>query len=67
MQSVWDKDRGRRDDRLGDATIDIKPFLKAKLESKGGSNNTIIKKISPSKDNSLDKESKIKWEDDKLV
>ena len=67
MQSVWDKDHFTRDDRLGDATIDIKSFLKAKRESKGNSNNTIVKKIAPNKDNCLDKQSEIKWENGKLV
>ena len=63
MQSVWDKDVTNRDDPMGDAKIDIIPFLKAKLES----NNTTVKKIAPNKDNCLDKESEIKWENGKLV
>ena len=66
MQSVWDKDI-KWDDRLGDATIDIKPFLQAKKEPKGDSNNTIVKKIPRNKENCLDKESQIKWENGILI
>ena len=67
MQSVWDKDHVARDDRLGDATIDIISFLKAKQESKGGSNNTIVRKIPPKEENCHDKESETKWENGKLI
>ena len=67
MQSVWDEDIWNGDDPMGDAIIDVKPFLEVKEETRGRSNGTIVKEIQPSPQNCLEKESRIEVKGGKVV
>ncbi|KAK9276643.1 hypothetical protein L1049_006179 [Liquidambar formosana] len=66
--TVFDKDTFTGDDRMGDAEIDIKPYLeclKKHLESLP--TGTIISKIQPSEKNCLAEESCIVWKDGTII
>lgn len=65
---VYDKDTFSLDDKMGDAQIDINPFLEAvKMRLESLPNGTIITKVKPNRENWLAEESNITWDDDKVV
>ncbi|CAL9760915.1 unnamed protein product [Musa acuminata subsp. burmannicoides] len=65
---VYDKDTFSRDDKMGDAEIDIVPFVEAvKMNLSDIPNDTIIKTINPNRHNCLAEESAIVWKDGKVV
>ncbi|XP_019160093.1 PREDICTED: protein C2-DOMAIN ABA-RELATED 7-like [Ipomoea nil] len=62
--SLYDKDTFTVDDHMGDAEIDIQPYLEAmKLGSKGLPDGGKVGRIEPNWDNCLASESCIVWED----
>lgn len=68
IQQVYDKDRFSRDDKMGDAELDIKPYLKAlKLGLNDLPNDTIITTIKPTRTNCLAEESNIIWSNGEVV
>lgn len=66
--AVYDKDTFTLDDKMGDAELDIRPFLEA-LRMRLGNvpDGTIITKVKPSRENFLAEESSIVWMDGKVV
>ncbi|WCJ25232.1 Calcium-dependent lipid-binding (CaLB domain) family protein [Euphorbia peplus] len=65
---VYDRDMFCRDDKMGDAEIDIRPFLEAiKMQLEGLPSGTIITKILPDRENCLAEESHVVWVDGKVV
>ena len=67
-QRVYDKDTFSRDDKMGDAEIDIVPFVEAvKMNLSDIPNDTIIKTMNPNRHNCLAEESAIVWKDGKVV
>ncbi|CAL9168177.1 unnamed protein product [Musa hybrid cultivar] len=65
---VYDKDTFSRDDKMGDAEIDIVPFIEAvKMNLSDIPNDTIIKTMNPNRHNCLAEESAIVWKDGKVV
>ncbi|CAL9042777.1 protein C2-DOMAIN ABA-RELATED 5-like [Musa acuminata AAA Group] len=65
---VYDKDTFSRDDKMGDAEIDIVPFVEAvKMNLSDIPNDTIIKTMNPNRHNCLAEESAIVWKDGKVV
>lgn len=68
LQEVYDKDLFSRDDEMGDAELDIQPFMEAvNMELAGMANGTIIKSLKPSRQNCLADESPIIWKDGKII
>ncbi|OIS96081.1 PREDICTED: GTPase activating protein 1-like [Nicotiana attenuata] len=66
---VYDKDTFSRDDKMGDAELDIVPFINA-VRTKCAKNipsGTIITKIIPSRQNCYSEESCIVYENGKIV
>lgn len=65
---VYDKDTFTSDDKMGDAQIDIKPFLEVHklglLELPDGKE---LKRVMPTKDNCLSEESRIVSDNGKIV
>lgn len=69
-QEVYDKDTFSFDDPMGNAEIDIQPFMEAvRLLAlhPNMTNNTIVKKELAARDNCLSEESKIYYFDGKIV
>ncbi|KAI3798933.1 hypothetical protein L1987_34218 [Smallanthus sonchifolius] len=65
---VYDKDRFSRDDEMGDAELDIKPFLEAlRLRLNDLPNETIIPTIKPTRTNCLAEESNITWSKGEVI
>lgn len=65
---VHDKDLLTSDDKMGDAQIDIKPYVECMRTSLSDlPDGTVVDKILPSRENSLADASKIIWKDGKLV
>ncbi|XP_057530487.1 protein C2-DOMAIN ABA-RELATED 7-like [Amaranthus tricolor] len=65
---VYDKDTFTADDEMGEASIDIKPYVECLKANLGDlPSGTVIDKIFPSRDNCLADVSKIIWKDGKLV
>ncbi|XP_010263993.1 PREDICTED: protein C2-DOMAIN ABA-RELATED 5-like isoform X3 [Nelumbo nucifera] len=66
--TVYDKDKFSLDDKMGDADIDIKPFLEAvKMHLVNLPSGTIIQRVQPNRQNCLAEESCIIWQDGKVV
>lgn len=69
MQTVYDSDLFSMDDPMGDVEFDLKSFLEAmkmpRLERHP--NGTLLKRIQPSRTNSLAEESCIIWKDNKVL
>ncbi|CAI9759565.1 unnamed protein product [Fraxinus pennsylvanica] len=66
--TVYDHDTFTKDDKMGDAEIDIKPFvevLRMKLDNLPS--GTILKRIQPCRSNGLAEESCIIWKDEKVM
>ncbi|KAF8407626.1 hypothetical protein HHK36_006759 [Tetracentron sinense] len=65
---VYDKDTFTSDDKIGDAEFDIKPLLEGvKMHLEGLSSGTVFKKVEPSMQNCLAKESCIILSEGKVV
>ncbi|KAI3776400.1 hypothetical protein L1987_46181 [Smallanthus sonchifolius] len=63
---VYDHDTFSRDDEMGDADIDIQPFLEAHkmhLDPHTVPNGPILKRVEPSESNCLSEESCVTWKD----
>lgn len=68
VQKVYDKDTFSRDDKMGDAEIDIEPFVEAvRMNLSGLMNDTIIRALCPNRHNCFADESTIVWRDGKIV
>ncbi|KAL3640724.1 Protein C2-DOMAIN ABA-RELATED 4 [Castilleja foliolosa] len=66
--TVYDHDTFSMDDKMGDAEVDIKPFINAlKIPLDGLPNGTIITKILPARANCLAEESSVLWKDGKVI
>lgn len=62
VQQVFDKDRFSKDDAMGHAEFDIRPFLEAvKMNPQGVPEGTIIRKVVPCRQNCLAEESVVRW------
>ncbi|XP_045826242.1 protein C2-DOMAIN ABA-RELATED 4-like [Trifolium pratense] len=65
---VYDKDSFTVDDKMGDAKIDIGPFVEAvKMRLEGLPNDTIVIRVHPNRQSCLAEESKIVYKDGKVV
>jgi hypothetical protein len=65
---VYDHDFFSKDDKMGDAEIDLKPYIEAlRMELSGLPDGTIISTIGPSRGNCLAEESYIRWINDRIV
>ncbi|XAR71419.1 hypothetical protein NMG60_11028669 [Bertholletia excelsa] len=65
---VFDKDTFSRDDKMGDAEFDIKPFIDAvKKRPEGLPSGAVIERVIPSRQNCLAEESCITWTNGKVV
>ncbi|KAM6546338.1 hypothetical protein CsatB_027074 [Cannabis sativa] len=65
---VYDKDTFSFDDKMGDAEFEIGPYIKAlKMGLKGLPNGTIITKVQPNRQNCLAEESRIYFNNGKVV
>ncbi|XAR51460.1 hypothetical protein NMG60_11006096 [Bertholletia excelsa] len=65
---VYDKDTFSLDDKMGDAEIEIKPFIDAvKMKKERLANGTEIARVQPTRQNCLAEESCILWADGKVV
>ncbi|EXC20653.1 putative ADP-ribosylation factor GTPase-activating protein AGD11 [Morus notabilis] len=65
---VYDKDTFSFDDKMGDADIDVAPFLKAsKMHLKGVPDGITLSKVQPTKQNCLTEESCIVWSGGRIV
>ncbi|CAN7053111.1 unnamed protein product [Brassica rapa subsp. trilocularis] len=68
--TVYDKDRFSGDDKMGDAEIDMRPFLEAhqmELDFQKLPNGCAIKRIRPGRTNCLAEESSITWSNGKII
>ena len=67
-QTVFDKDTFTDDDFMGDADIDIKPYVEyLRAELADLPEGTIVSKVIPNRQNCLVEESPIMWKNGKLV
>ncbi|XP_068652545.1 GTPase activating protein 1-like isoform X2 [Aristolochia californica] len=65
---VYDKDTFTQDDSMGDAELDILPFVEAvKLNLEGAQDGTVLNKIQPNRQNCLSEESRIVLLDGKVT
>ncbi|KAL9254856.1 C2-DOMAIN ABA-RELATED 3-like protein [Drosera capensis] len=65
---VYDHDTFSKDDPMGEAELDIKPFIDAlRMNLEGLPSGTIITRIHPCRKNCLSEESCIIWENDRVV
>ncbi|WOK91842.1 protein C2-DOMAIN ABA-RELATED 5-like [Canna indica] len=65
---VYDKDTFSRDDKMGDAEIDIEPFVEAvRMNYSDIPDGTIVKTVYPNRQNCLADESSIIWRDGQVA
>ncbi|XP_023643960.1 protein C2-DOMAIN ABA-RELATED 3 isoform X1 [Capsella rubella] len=65
---VYDHDLFSKDDKMGDAAIDLKPYIEAlRMELSGLPEGTIITTIGPNRGNCLAEESYIRWINNRIV
>ncbi|CAA7043145.1 unnamed protein product [Microthlaspi erraticum] len=65
---VYDHDFFSKDDKMGDAEIDLKPYIEAlRMELSGLPEGTIIATINPNRKNCLAEESYVRWINDRIV
>ncbi|XP_076952801.1 protein C2-DOMAIN ABA-RELATED 4-like [Bidens hawaiensis] len=68
LLTVYDHDTFSKDDKMGDAKVDIKPFLEAlKMKQKNFPSGTVLKKIQPDRSNLLVEQSHVMWKRDTVV
>ncbi|GKV23697.1 hypothetical protein SLEP1_g33399 [Rubroshorea leprosula] len=66
--TVYDHDTFSKDDKMGDAEIDIKTYIEAlKMHLEELPGGTIISKVQPSRNNCLAEESCIFWSEGRVV
>ncbi|KAL5763230.1 hypothetical protein ACOSP7_019494 [Xanthoceras sorbifolium] len=66
--TVFDKDTFTVDDQMGQADIDIKPYIEAlEMELENLPNGCAVKKVQPSRTNCLADESIIEWNHGKMT
>ncbi|XP_002527798.2 protein C2-DOMAIN ABA-RELATED 7 [Ricinus communis] len=66
--AVFDKDTFTLDDKMGDAHIDIKPYIASlKMGLQTLPNGCVVSRVQPSKDNCLADESCIVWNNGKIT
>ncbi|XP_009626201.1 protein C2-DOMAIN ABA-RELATED 7 [Nicotiana tabacum] len=66
--TVYDKDTFSKDDKIGEAEIDIKPYLEAlNMSNQCLPNGVEVDRVQPNRDNCLAKESCIIWENGKMI
>jgi len=57
-----------KDDKMGDAEFEIKPYIEAlRMQLDGLPSGTIVTTVKPSRRNCLAEESRVTWVDGKLV
>lgn len=57
-----------KDDKMGDAEFEIKPYIEAlRMQLEGLPSGTIVTTVQPSRRNCLAEESRVTWIDGKLV
>ena len=65
---MYDHDTFSKDDLMGDAEIDIRPYIEAlKMNLVGLPNDTIITRIQPSRKNCLADESLVLWTNGRVI
>lgn len=65
---MYDHDLFSKDDKMGDAEIDLKPYIEAlRMELSGLPEGTIIATIGPNRSNCLAEESYIRWINERIV
>ncbi|KFK41793.1 hypothetical protein AALP_AA2G172800 [Arabis alpina] len=65
---VYDHDFFSKDDKMGDAEIDLKPYIEAlRMELSGLPDGTIISTINPSRGNCLAEESYVRCINDRII
>ncbi|KAI9169196.1 hypothetical protein LWI28_008773 [Acer negundo] len=65
--TVFDKDTFTVDDKMGQAEIDIKPYIEAmQMELENLPNGCAVKKVEPSRKNCLADESIVEWNEGKM-
>ncbi|KAL0743438.1 hypothetical protein Bca4012_084951 [Brassica carinata] len=68
LLTVYDHDMFSKDDKMGDAEFEIKPYIEAlKMHLDGLPSGTIVTTVQPCRRNCLAEESKVTWVDGKLV
>ncbi|KAK6931598.1 C2 domain [Dillenia turbinata] len=68
LLGVYDKDTFTVDDPMGDAEIDIKPYLESlKGKPQALPDGTVVSKVKPTRENCLAEESSIYWKNGKLI
>lgn len=68
LQTVFDKDTFTVDDKMGQAEIDIKPYIEAmQMELENLPNGCAVKKVQPSRTNCLADESIVEWNGGKMT
>lgn len=66
--TVYDHDTFSKDDKMGDAEFDIRPFIEAlKMNLQGLPSGTVITRLQPSRQNCLAEESCIMWSEGRVV
>ncbi|PON62732.1 C2 domain containing protein [Parasponia andersonii] len=66
--TVYDKDTFTVDDKMGDAQIDIKPYVEClRMGLKNLPDGCVIKRVQPSRENCLADESPCVWDKGKIV
>lgn len=66
--AVFDRDTLTFDDKMGDAEIDIKPYIEClKVGLENLQDGSLVKRIHPSRENCLAEESSCVWNNGKLV
>lgn len=65
---MYDKDTFTVDDKMGDAEIDLKPYIEClKMGLESLPNGSVVKKVQPSSTNCLAGESTCVWNNGKIV
>ncbi|MCD7463829.1 Protein C2-DOMAIN ABA-RELATED 7 [Datura stramonium] len=65
---VYDKDTFTADDKMGDAKIDIKPYLEAiNMGLEGLPDGVKVDRVQPNRDNCLSDESCVLWENGRMT
>lgn len=68
LQTVYDKDLFSVDDKMGEADIDIKPYIKCKqMGMKNLPNGCSLKRIQADRTNCLAEESSCVWQNGKII
>ncbi|KDP38077.1 hypothetical protein JCGZ_04720 [Jatropha curcas] len=66
--TVFDKDKFTADDKIGDAEIDIKPYIKIlKMGLENLPNGCVVSRVQPNRTNCLADESHMVWNNGKII